>query len=110
MVGGGGAVNNVTGISYAGANGGNGVDLADGVHGGGGGGGAAGCPTPSAGFALAGNGGLYGGGGSGAPHDNVTNGIGGDGANGIIVITYSVVTPTFTQSPLIQVRKSGFTY
>jgi hypothetical protein len=85
--GGGGGGGQSAGISGVGGAGGAGIEW-DSTHGSGGGGGGGGTgPSPSAG----GNGGLYGGGGGGGAQWT-TNGLGGNAANGIIVITYTPST------------------
>lgn len=79
-----------------GADGGAGTEF-DSSHGGGGGGGGAGGNNGGGASKKGGNGGLYGGGGGGADNGNSET-AGGDGAQGLIIITYT--DNDFSASPL----------
>lgn len=79
-------------------NGGNGTEF-DATHGSGGGGGGGAASANGFGWLRAGNGGLYGGGGGGAIDSGdpgQPSQAGGNGAQGLIVITYTPVTTTKT--------------
>ncbi len=92
-----GGSSNATAATAAGGNGGAGIDwdgaactAASLTHcGSGGGGGAAGSNTQDNVGPVAGTGGLYGGGGGGGAWGSVSSTAGGDGAQGIVVITYT---------------------
>jgi len=84
-----------------GADGGAGTEF-DSSHGGGGGGGGAGGNNGGGASKKGGNGGLYGGGGGGADNGNLVT-AGGDGAQGLIIITYT--DNDFTGTPLIGYEK-----
>ena len=108
--GGGGGGGAVGGIGVAGGHGGSDTFLDGGVsHGCGGGGGGGGAGTGSGAPGHGGNGGLYGAGGGGGAYtgSTVTNGAGGVGAQGIILITY---TPAGLPEPLISRRRCHMEY
>ena len=85
--GGGGAGSGSTALIASGGAGGAGTDLDSGTAGSGGGGGAGGYAAITSG-AVGGNGGLYGGGGGGGGYD-ATGDAGGNGAPGVIVLTWT---------------------
>jgi hypothetical protein len=103
---GGGGGGHSTTVSNSGGAGGNGTDMGTGTVGSGGGGGGAAYAAGDGQAATGGHGGLYGGGGGAGGASDLDGGVGGSGAQGVIVIAYTPAPPSAT----VIVLTSGSTW